>query len=197
MLKKSINKSDHILFIAPPLDRILNIRYNLGILKTKTYGYLGPLNIATYLKKNGFNTSVYNANLKRNNDRETEDQAWKNIKDDICFLLKSKNPSIIGISILTPQLEFAIKIARFIKEVNKNIIIVVGGWHPTFMPEVTINIPFFNFVVRGEGEDTMLELVKALIENDLHQAIANPYIEDPMKTRPYKIKKCLAKPLLM
>lgn len=36
-----------------------------------------------------------------------------------------------------------------------------------------------------------------VIENDLHQAIANPHIEDPMKTRPYKIKKCLAKPLLM
>lgn len=36
-----------------------------------------------------------------------------------------------------------------------------------------------------------------VIENDLHQAIANPHIEDPMKTRPYKIKKCLTKPLLM
>ena len=36
-----------------------------------------------------------------------------------------------------------------------------------------------------------------VIENDLHQAIANPHIEDPMKTRPYKIQKCLAKPLLM
>jgi site-specific recombinase XerD len=36
-----------------------------------------------------------------------------------------------------------------------------------------------------------------VIENDLHQAITNPHIEDPMKTRPYKIRKCLAKPLLM
>jgi len=36
-----------------------------------------------------------------------------------------------------------------------------------------------------------------VIENDLHQAIANPHIEDPLKTRPYKLQKCLAKPLLM
>lgn len=36
-----------------------------------------------------------------------------------------------------------------------------------------------------------------IIENDLHQAIANPHIEDPLKTRPYKIQKCLAKPLLI
>jgi len=36
-----------------------------------------------------------------------------------------------------------------------------------------------------------------VIENDMQQAIANPNIEDPLKTRPHKIKIPLAKSLLM
>jgi len=36
-----------------------------------------------------------------------------------------------------------------------------------------------------------------VIENDLQQAISNPNIEDPLKTRTPKIKIPLAKPLLM
>jgi radical SAM superfamily enzyme YgiQ (UPF0313 family) len=53
-------------------------------------------------------------------------------------------------------------VAKIVKEFDKDIIIVVGEPHPTALPEKTVKEPFFDIAVRGEGEMTMLELIKAI-----------------------------------
>ncbi|MDO8488614.1 MAG: radical SAM protein [Candidatus Omnitrophota bacterium] len=78
-------------------------------------------------------------------------------------LIKEKNPILIGISCMTATILSGHSLAKFIKDAFGDIPIVVGGVHSTAIPERTlIEFPSFDIVVRGEGEDTLLELYHAL-----------------------------------
>lgn len=77
--------------------------------------------------------------------------------------IKQANPDIIGISInMSAFLPEAVKVANVAKEIFGDIKIVVGGYHPTAIPEKTLSIPSFDIAVLGEGEYTFLNLIYAL-----------------------------------
>ena len=66
------------------------------------------------------------------------------------------SPDIVGFSISTPALNNSLKIIRQIKERKPDIIILSGGPHPTLFPDDFIKSKT-DFVVRGEGENTVSE----------------------------------------
>jgi len=76
-------------------------------------------------------------------------------------------PDVVGLSAWTFQYETLLKIAQFVKELNHNIKVVAGGYHPSLMHEEIGNdgksFPL-DFIVRGEGELTFTELMKSLKE---------------------------------
>ncbi|MCX6763266.1 MAG: radical SAM protein [Candidatus Moranbacteria bacterium] len=78
---------------------------------------------------------------------------------------------LVGISALTPTAPRAYEIAEKIRAKGKNISICGGGPHFTFLPDEALD-HFFDYVVRGEGEKTMVELVNWL-ENPKPAAIKN------------------------
>ena len=81
----------------------------------------------------------------------------KEIKERI----KSFSPKIVGISCQsTLHAKDAHEIARLTKEVDKNIWVVMGGAHPSAVPEDVLKDKNIDLVVRGEGEITFWELVK-------------------------------------
>jgi anaerobic magnesium-protoporphyrin IX monomethyl ester cyclase len=117
----------------------------------------GLLAIAGYLRKNSMMAQVYNASLY---NKEQLGQLKKT--------LTAFKPDIIGIGFPTDAFQSAIDIAKTVKEVNKQVTIIVGGIHPTAMPEQTLGVPFFDYLVLGEGEITLLELIRAITnKNDL------------------------------
>jgi len=70
-------------------------------------------------------------------------------------------PEIVGITCYTPGRKKSIEIARIAKEINKNIITVIGGAHATIMGEqIMNNYSFVDICVYGEGEQTMLEIAQ-------------------------------------
>lgn len=74
------------------------------------------------------------------------------------------NPDVAGISVITPYITSASMVATQIKK-HLNIPIIVGGPHPSSIPEKTLREhSSFDIAVRGEGEETMRELCK-VIEN--------------------------------
>jgi radical SAM superfamily enzyme YgiQ (UPF0313 family) len=83
--------------------------------------------------------------------------------DDILTLLKKESPDLVGISFGT-QIRFsAFDLARLIKKNFPSVPIVAGGPHPTLTAEDTLeNISEIDIVVRGEGEISFLNLVKAI-----------------------------------
>lgn len=76
------------------------------------------------------------------------------------------NPAVVGISSVTTVMPIANEIARRIKARNRSITTVAGGPHPTILPDETLSNIDIDFVVRGEGEITMLELLNKIEERD-------------------------------
>ena len=73
------------------------------------------------------------------------------------------NVGCVGISTMTgPQIKFAINLSKKIKIINKQIYVVWGGVYPSVCPESVIKEDYVDFVVCGEGEETLYELLSVL-----------------------------------
>ncbi len=80
--------------------------------------------------------------------------------DRIEAIIKDYGPDIVGVnSLFTKQRDNAHKIYEAAKHVDSNIITIAGGAHPTVLPELVLADRNVDFVVLGEGEDTLLGLV--------------------------------------
>ena len=83
--------------------------------------------------------------------------------DEIKKAIQGNRPDIVAISSLfTAYAEEAAEIAKTAKAVNKGIITILGGTHPTVFPELTLNNPDVDYVIRGEGETPFFELISSL-----------------------------------
>lgn len=72
---------------------------------------------------------------------------------------------VIGISIPTALVNTAQKIAKFIRQNFPEIKIIAGGPHPTILPFETMQDGNIDICVLGEGELTVIDLIKAISEN--------------------------------
>ncbi|NIM91386.1 MAG: radical SAM protein [Candidatus Aminicenantes bacterium] len=71
-------------------------------------------------------------------------------------------PEIVGITCNSHERYYSFDLARKVKA-WKDVPVVMGGPHVTFTAEETLNsIKEIDFIVLHEGEDTLLELIKAL-----------------------------------
>lgn len=70
---------------------------------------------------------------------------------------------VVGLTAVTPNINKATAIARTLKVFNPNLTIILGGVHATLLPEETlIENPEVDIIVRGEGEQTIVELLDVL-----------------------------------
>ena len=116
---------------------------------------LGMLYIATYLKENGIEISII--------DEATQGYS---LRDTINWV-KKEDPDILGFSTCSSSGRKASLIAEKVKQENPNIINVFGNFFATFNAEKILKkYPFVDFIVRGEGELTSLELTKCLENKD-------------------------------
>ena len=68
---------------------------------------------------------------------------------------------MVGIGSMTPTIESAFKSARVAKEACPDATVVMGGPHATFSgEEILASEKAVDIIVRGEGEETLLELAK-------------------------------------
>ncbi|MCL5037427.1 MAG: radical SAM protein [Chloroflexi bacterium] len=77
--------------------------------------------------------------------------------------VKRHNPMVMGISIYDPTYYLARMMARAVKQAVPGIIVVAGGPTATFSDRLILtDIPWIDYCVRGEGEETFLELYRAI-----------------------------------
>ncbi len=77
------------------------------------------------------------------------------------FLVREFNPAVVGLSIMTFQRGTAARIIDLIRALKPDVKIAVGGYDPSLAFEAyeRMNV---DFIVRGEGEITFRELLRAL-----------------------------------
>ena len=75
--------------------------------------------------------------------------------------LERFSPDLVAFSMTSGQVQPILNTAAWIKQHWPGMPVVVGGPHPTFVPEIAAE-PAVDFAIRGEGEVALLELGKAL-----------------------------------
>jgi len=124
----------------------------------------GILSLASFLESKGYPAGVIPLSHYTDDDDLSPEKIESVLKD----LIRENDPLMIGVSCLTADYHTCVEILKTCKQVNKNIVTVMGGIHPTFLDEECISPPFTDIVVRGEGEWTLLELIRALENGGFH-----------------------------
>jgi radical SAM superfamily enzyme YgiQ (UPF0313 family) len=92
--------------------------------------------------------------------------------DHLATRAKSSGAFLIGISSLfTPYADEAIRLAECVRTFCPDSNIVLGGHHPTVLPESVMDSSAVDFVIRGEGEGSLPLLAKALKDGSTLEAI--------------------------
>jgi anaerobic magnesium-protoporphyrin IX monomethyl ester cyclase len=85
---------------------------------------------------------------------------------DVQNHVKKLNPEIVGITCSSATYHKCVETAAAIKEVTPTCKVVVGGWHPSYVPESMLQHPEIDYVVIGEGERAMVELATYITKGE-------------------------------
>jgi anaerobic magnesium-protoporphyrin IX monomethyl ester cyclase len=112
---------------------------------------------------------------------DAPNEAWKNLEEidgtkyrqgltnkEIADRIMKWSPDVVGVTIpFSGWWKPASEVASIAKSVDKDIITILSGLHPTARPASCLAHPDVDFVVIGEPEQTMLELTGTLEEGNL------------------------------
>jgi anaerobic magnesium-protoporphyrin IX monomethyl ester cyclase len=132
-----------------PLQRILLINPTITARRHARFP-LAILNVSAALDGRYASTLI-----DGNVDRDFVSTALRTISDG--------SVAAVGVSVMGgPQLRSAIAVSTAIRAKFPSVPIIWGGAFPTVCPEATVNVPYVDYAVRGQGEDTMVELLHTL-----------------------------------
>ena len=78
-------------------------------------------------------------------------------------LMADLKPDLIGLSVMTFQRKTARRIIALVRSIKPDVRVVVGGYDPSLAPEVWIHPDLgVDVIVRGEGDVTFRELIRAI-----------------------------------
>ncbi len=83
--------------------------------------------------------------------------------DDVRALIAAEKPDVVGATAITPSIYKAERLLEIVREVHPEAVTVLGGIHATFMySQVLAEAPYIDVIVRGEGEQIFVNLIKAI-----------------------------------
>lgn len=162
-----------ILLLDPPFFRFLN--------ENQSSPPLGLTYLASALINSGFNdVVVYNADFDHSRGLKECNKAFfeevnnfdlykeriQNVSDpiyeEVLSTIAGYKPDLIGISIRTAKFFISETLIKLVKKNFPDTIIIAGGPHPTIEPEHVLLRTKADFVIRGEGEYILPELVRRI-----------------------------------
>ena len=136
-----MSKKAKVALVNPPILK--------GVFHHQLYVPIGLAYLAAVLEKNGNELTVIDC------------PAMGMDSDELKRKLDSFKPDLVGITSMTPTIQSTLQSARAARKACPEATIVVGGPHATFMDkQILIDETAVDVVVRGEGEETLLELVQ-------------------------------------
>lgn len=140
-----MNSKLNILFIIP--------RYQTYGMKGHYVMPMGILYVSAYVKRSNV-ANVHTLNLNHESGNE-----YDILKNHI----KANNITLVGIGGLSGEYSDIERMVEYIHDIDNKILIMVGGGIMTADPEITMRaMPFVNFGIIGEGEQTVVDLIQTL-----------------------------------
>ena len=116
---------------------------------TEATAPLGILAVSTPLLRAGYQVCLIDSTITPNFKKRVIEE----LSDALC----------LGISLVTgPMIRETVEIARETKRLYPDLPVVLGGWHPSLLPDQTLAAPYVDVVVKGQGEDALLEIVQRI-----------------------------------
>src|SRR5215471_15593043 len=110
---------------------------------------LGILAVATPLLRAGYEVKIIDSTITPN----FQQTVLEELSDALC----------LAVSLVTgPMIRETVQIARAAKELYPELPVVLGGWHPSLLPDQTLAADCVDVVVRGQGEYALLEVVQRI-----------------------------------
>jgi radical SAM superfamily enzyme YgiQ (UPF0313 family) len=115
---------------------------------------LGLAYVAAALEKNGFHVEILDNYLL---ERPIE---------EVKLEVRKRAPEIVGITCSSLTYARCIETAKAVKEAYPSCRVVVGGPHPSYMPQTMLQHEEIDYVVIGEGEQAMVELAASIMKGE-------------------------------
>ncbi|MEW5974617.1 MAG: radical SAM protein [Acidobacteriota bacterium] len=110
---------------------------------------LGILAVATPLLQAGYRVKVVDSTITP----DFEAAVLREMQDALC----------LAVSLVTgPMIRQTASVARAVKAHYPEKPVILGGWHPSLLPDQTLAAEFVDIVVRGQGERSLLEVVRRI-----------------------------------
>ena len=111
---------------------------------------LSVLTLAGALEARGYGATLIDGNHERDGVQA------------VLRALRSQSHEAVGLTVMGgPQVATAIAISRAVRAQFPLLPIIWGGYFPTLYPDAALNAPYVDFLVRGQGEETLPALLNA------------------------------------
>jgi anaerobic magnesium-protoporphyrin IX monomethyl ester cyclase len=134
-----------VMLVTPP--------YHSGVVESAgRWLNLGFLYMAGSLRKAGYDVIVYDA------------MSLFHSHEQIAARIERERPDVLAVSAITACYPDACEVIKAAKTVNPECVTIIGNVHPTFLWRDALreNNGCLDFIVRGEGEATIVELLDCL-----------------------------------
>ncbi len=121
---------------------------------------LGLAYVAAALEKSGFIVEIY--------DNYLLERPIEEVKAEI----KKRQPQIVGITCSSLTYTRCVETAKAAKEACSTCKVVVGGPHPSYMPETMLQHNEIDYVIIGEGEQAMVNLARSILHGEQDSVIS-------------------------
>ncbi|MCG2726768.1 MAG: cobalamin-dependent protein [Elusimicrobia bacterium] len=115
---------------------------------------VGLLNLAAFLETKNIKVDILDA------------YAIQLPQHSVMEIIKKSPPKVVGITVNAFSFVQAISYTEEIKKISKDIIIIWGGPQPTITTEICFKKSNVDFIVVGEGEFTLLEIMKNILNKE-------------------------------
>src|SRR5687767_11179688 len=105
--------------------------------------------------------------------------AQSSVRRTVEMLMDRLRPDLVGLSVMTFQRGTARRLIALIRSLKPDVRIIVGGYDPSLAPEAWIDPALgVDAIVRGEGDVTFRELVRAYEQRAPLSTIAGLWFRD-------------------
>lgn len=131
----------------------------------QVYPALGICYLASFLRANDYPVNILDAHALKLNPIQYKEE------------LQKQSPQIVGITSTTIGWPGAVEAAKIARETLPDALIIAGGPHLSIYPEESLSFPCFDLAVMGDGEETLLEIVRRVESGEKLDDIAGTAVK--------------------
>ncbi len=110
---------------------------------------LGILAVSTPLLRAGYQVRIIDSTITP----RFQKRILEELRDAMC----------LAVSLVTgPMIRETVQVARETKRLYPDLPVILGGWHPSLLPDQTLAAEYVDIVIRGQGEDALLQVIRHL-----------------------------------